>query len=244
MTGLTSRTLRHYDRERLVVPTGTTAGGMRLYGRPELLRLQEVLVLRELGLGLPAIRSIVEGTTDRGGALRQHRARLRLERDRLERLLITVQHTIEDVEGGSKMAAEELFEGFDPERQKAYERELVKDWAVPQEAIDRSWTAVKTMGRERVAELEEERTRIEAALVELKVAGSAPDDRRVLDAVRGHWELTARYWGDGPSAEAYSGLGDMYVQHPDFKARYDAMEPGLAQWLSEAMTAYSVAQLT
>ena len=52
MTGVTSRTLRHYDAEGLVVPVGAGAGGVRLYGREELLRLQQVLVLRELGLSL------------------------------------------------------------------------------------------------------------------------------------------------------------------------------------------------
>ena len=54
MTGVTSRTLRHYDAEGVVAPVGVGAGGVRLYGREELLRLQQVLLLRELGLSLPA----------------------------------------------------------------------------------------------------------------------------------------------------------------------------------------------
>ncbi len=244
MTGLTSRTLRHYDRLNLVVPMAKTTGGMRVYGRPELLRLQEVLLLRELGLSLSTIRSVVDGRTDRAQALREHQARLLIERDRLARLAETVQRTIEDLEGGRPMSEEALFEGFDPERQKAYERELVEDWGVSQQALDRSRAAVKTLGKEGIAALEAERARIEAALLDLMAGGVAPDDRQVMDTLRGHWELTGRYWDADPSAEAYAGLGDMYVQHPDFKARYDAMAPGMAQWMSDAMTAYALARLT
>ena len=51
----------------------------------------------------------------------------------------------------------------------------------------------------------------------------------MLDVLVGHWELTGRYWGRAPSAEAYAGLGSMYVEHPEFKARYDAMAPGFAE---------------
>ncbi len=244
MTGLTSRTLRHYDRLNLVVPMAKTTGGMRVYGRPELLRLQEVLLLRELGLSLSTIRSVVDGTADRAQALREHKARLLVERDRLERLVVTVQRTIEDLEGGQHMSEEALFEGFDPERQKGYERELVEDWGVSQQAIDQSWAAVKSMGKEGIAALEADRTRIEKTLVGLMVAGAAPDDGQVLDALRDHWELTGRYWAGDPSAEAYAGLGDMYVQHPGFRARYEAMSPGFAQWLGDAMTAFALSRLT
>ena len=207
MTGVTSRTLRHYDAEGVVVPVGVGPGGVRLYGREELLRLQQVLLLRELGLSLPAVRAVVDGTTDRAAALRDHRERLLVERDRLDRLVATVARTIEDLEGGEEMTEEQLFEGFDPERQKAYERELVEDWGVQQEEIDRSERAVRAMGPEGIAANEAQRAEIEAALVALMAAGVAPDDERVLDLLVGHWELTGRYWGRPPSAEAYAGLG-------------------------------------
>ena len=127
------------------------------------------------------------------------------------------------------MTEDQLFEGFDPERQKAYERELVEDWGVEQDEIDRSTGAVQAMGPEGIAANEAQRAEIEAALVALMTAGAAPDDERVLDVLVGHWELTGRYWGRAPSAEAYAGLGSMYVEHPEFKARYDAMAPGFAR---------------
>ena len=243
MTGVTSRTLRHYDSEGVVVPVGVGLGGVRLYGRDELLRLQQVLVLRELGLSLPAVRAVVDGTTDRAVALRDHRERLLVERDRLDRLAATVARTIEDLEGGEEMTEDQLFEGFDPERQKAYERELVEDWGVQQDEIDRSKGAVSAMGPEGFAANGARWTEIETALVSLMQAGAAPDGEPVLDLLVEHWELTGRYWGRPPSAEAYAGMATMYAEHPEFRARYEAMAPGFAEWISEAVTAYALTRL-
>ncbi len=240
MAGVTSRTLRHYDATGVLRPVGVGTGGVRWYGRAELVRLQEVLVLRELGLGLDAIRTVVDGTTDRAEALARHRTVLSVEREHLDAVIATVERTIADLEGEADMAAEELFLGFDPQRQKAYEQDLVDDWGVSPAAMKRSKTAVRAMGPEDIAANEAQRAEIEAALLALMRAGAPPEDPRVLEALQPHWRLTGRYWGEAPSAEAYSGLGEMYVQHPDFKARYDAMADGFAEWLSTAMTAYAL----
>ena len=217
MTGVTSRTLRHYDAEGVVVPVGVGSGGVRLYGRAELLRLQQVLVLRELGLSLPAVRAVVDGTTDRAAALRDHRERLLVERDRLDRLAATVARTIEELEGGEEMTEDQLFEGFDPERQKAYERELVEDWGVSEEEIDRSKGAVSALGPEGIAANEAQRVEIETALVSLMETGAAPDDDRVLDLLVGHWELTRSLLGPGAVRGGVRGPGDDVCRAPGVK---------------------------
>ncbi|TPW65908.1 MerR family transcriptional regulator, partial [Schumannella sp. 10F1B-5-1] len=74
---MTSRTLRHYDDVGLVRPSGVGAGGIRIYDAAALVRLQRVLLLRELGLGLPAIAEVLDGQTDDVHALLAHREWLR-----------------------------------------------------------------------------------------------------------------------------------------------------------------------
>ena len=59
LTGTTSRTLRHYDQIGLLPPTRIAANGYRHYDQGALVRLQRILLLRELGLGLPAIGEVV-----------------------------------------------------------------------------------------------------------------------------------------------------------------------------------------
>src|SRR5690554_5738596 len=105
LTGVTSRTLRHYDRIGLLTPARTGTDGRRHYGRAEMLRLQHILVLRELGTGLDRIGRIVDAHDPAVtiAQLRDHHAGLTSERDRFARLAATVARTIDAMEKGKPM---------------------------------------------------------------------------------------------------------------------------------------------
>ena len=60
LTGVTVRTLHHYDEIGLVTPSQRTAAGYRLYGERDVMRLQQVLVHRELGLPLEQIAAVLD----------------------------------------------------------------------------------------------------------------------------------------------------------------------------------------
>ena len=79
LAGTTSRTLRHYDDVGLVPPSRIGSNGYRYYDADALVRLQRVLLLRELGLGIPAIAEVLEGQQDDVHALVTHRDLLRQE---------------------------------------------------------------------------------------------------------------------------------------------------------------------
>ena len=64
LAGTTSRTLRHYDDVGLVKPSRIGGNGYRYYDADALVRLQRVLLLRELGLGIPAIGEVLAGQRD------------------------------------------------------------------------------------------------------------------------------------------------------------------------------------
>ena len=61
LTGLTVRTLRFYDQIGLFSPSGQTESGHRLYNEPDLSRLHQILSLKELGLSLEEIKSVLDG---------------------------------------------------------------------------------------------------------------------------------------------------------------------------------------
>src|SRR5262245_33778566 len=90
-TGLSVRTLHYYDEIGLLSPAEHTASRHRLYGAPELLRLQQIKSLRQLGLSLDEIREMLDGPTlSPRRVLEMHAARLReqiVERERLAMLL-------------------------------------------------------------------------------------------------------------------------------------------------------------
>jgi DNA-binding transcriptional MerR regulator len=96
-TGLTVRTLHHYDEIGLLKPSLHTEAGYRLYTRGDVARLQQVLSLRQLGFSLEEIRDCL----DRPGfapleVIRLHVTRLReqieLERKLCERLEALAEH--------------------------------------------------------------------------------------------------------------------------------------------------------
>src|SRR5690554_5863083 len=142
MTGVTSRTLRHYHAIGLLEPAFTSEGGRRHYGEPELLRLQEILLLKQLGLGLDDVAAVLasRGEAERASVLRRHRAQLAEERERLGRLIATVDRTIRSLEEGTEMTPEEMFDGL---IQNPYEQEAREKYG--DEAVGRSYERIRRL---------------------------------------------------------------------------------------------------
>ncbi|MER5645110.1 MerR family transcriptional regulator [Streptosporangium sp. NPDC002524] len=245
MSGVTSRTLRHYDEIGLLAPAWVGGNGYRHYEEDQLLRLQQILVLRELDLGLAEIKEIVDRHTDPVAALREHHRRLLGERDRLDAVARVVARTITELqesEGKGDMSKisrpENLFEGFDGARYGAEARERwpghwersgqqeLLDTATPQE-IDR-------MGREATAGM--------IRMAELMAAGTPADDPAVLAELDTHYRHMTRSWT--PTAAEYAHLGRMQADDEVFRANYERIAEGLAAYMRDAMTAYAHARLS
>lgn len=77
LAGTTSRTLRHYDDIGLLAPSSVGHNGYRYYDQAALVRLQRILLLRELGLGLPQIAEVIGRESAEVPALEAHLAWLR-----------------------------------------------------------------------------------------------------------------------------------------------------------------------
>ncbi|WP_258723846.1 MerR family transcriptional regulator [Cellulomonas sp. NS3] len=235
LSGVTSRTLRHYDAIGLLAPVDVGAGGRRLYGRDELLRLQQILVLRELDVDLPTVARVLAADGEHGvraGLLREHHARLVAERDRFDRLAATVASTLESLEGGHDMAAKDLYAGFDNSQYDAEARERWGD-----EAVDRSNQAWAGLGADGQAAHHRESQAIGEGLAACLAEGLAPDDERTQGLVARHFAQIATFWT--PNRESYRGLGQMYVDDERFTATYDAFAPGLAVYLRDAIDVWA-----
>jgi DNA-binding transcriptional MerR regulator len=232
LSGVTSRTLRHYDAIGLLRPAGSAPGGQREYGRTELLRLQQVLVLRELGVGLGTIAEILDDGVPRADRLREHHTWLLAERDRFDRLARTVASTIESLEGGTVMPTEQMYDGFD---HRQYEGEARERWG--DAAVDRGNRAWESMSDAERAAHQQEGQDVSEGLARLLAAGTPVTGPAVRDLVARHHAWVARFWT--PTAEAYRGLGAMYVDDERFTATYDAVAPGLAAYLRDAIDAHA-----
>ncbi|MFE4863039.1 MerR family transcriptional regulator [Streptomyces sp. NPDC056670] len=244
MSGVTSRTLRHYDEIGLLPPAWIGSNGHRYYEQADLLRLQQILLMRELDLGLREIRAVLDSQVDRVAVLREHHQRLLAERDRLGTLARTVGRTIaelEEAEENDDMATinrpENLFEGFEPsveENDKVRER-----WP---KAWEQSRQAVESMTAEDTERWQREVTAQMIRFAEFMVAGTPVDDPAVQTEVGLHYRGVCRFWA--PNAVAYKGLGRTYVEEPGMRANYDKIADGLAEYLRDAMVAYADAKLS
>lgn len=220
LAGTTSRTLRHYDAVGLLPPSRLGHGGYRWYDQDALVRLQRILLLRDLGLALPEIRRVLDEEQDETAALRRHLARLHDEQDRLARQVASVERTIAAREGGAPLMPEEMFDGFDHTR---YEQEVTQRWgAEAYRAGDTWWRGMddeeRTAWKDRAAALT-------SGWVAAAQAGTAPGSTQAQ-------ELAARHvaWlgsipgtpghGTAPVVEYVLGLAETYVTDERFAATY------------------------
>ncbi|PRY43364.1 MerR family transcriptional regulator [Umezawaea tangerina] len=242
MSKVTSRTLRHYDAIGLLEPAWVGGNGYRYYEREQVLRLQQILLLRELGLGLDTVGEVLDGRHRAVDVLRNHERWLRAEQERLALLATTVSKTIKELEGGDDVRMEELFDGFDADRQARYEAELVdrfgdgaKEHIAESKARMRGWTKPDV---DRFMAEWKEIAEAYAALFDTGVAVDAPEALELTDR---HYRWICLSWT--PNRESYTGLGQLYVDSPEFKAQFDAHAEGFAEYVRDAMAAYARARL-
>lgn len=241
MSKVTPRTLRHYHDIGLLEPAYVGANGYRHYEQEQLLRLQQILLWRELDLGLEAISEILDGQQDRIEVLRRHERWLRHELGRIERLARTVSLTITHLQGGTTMPADDLFEGF-AEKQARQEAVLVERYGDEvREHIRTSRERTKDWTEQQYLDAHRQGEELDAKLIALMQAGASPDSRETLATVGEHFASVTQFWT--PNRASYTGLGQLYVDDPDLKARYDAKAAGLAEYLRDAVAAYAAERL-
>jgi MerR family transcriptional regulator, thiopeptide resistance regulator len=237
LTGVTVRALHHYDEIGLVRPSQRSAAGYRIYGERDVLRLQQVLVLRELGVPLDEIAAAIDRATDRAALLRKHREALVEKRGRIDAMLTAVDAALRVLEEGTAMQPDDfkkLFDGFNPED---YEDEARERWGNT-EAYKESARRTRQYGKPEWEAIKRESEAINARLRELMVQGAAPSDPAVQAAVEDHRAHITR-WFYPCSKQIHHGLAEMYIADARFTANLDKVAPGFARFLHDAIAASS-----
>ena len=210
LSGTTSRTLRHYGEVGLLSPSRIGSNGYRYYDADALTRLQRILLLRELGLGLTAIAGVLESQDD-ATALRSHLDLLRQEQARLQRQIESVTYRLE--RGGEQLMAENMFRGFD---HTAYKEEVEERWGKDAYARSDAWWTSMSAGEQR--EWQARLESLNADWVAASTGDPAGDEAQAL--AKRHVEWLAGIPGTPTGAEYVNGLGDMYVADERFAKNY------------------------
>ncbi|MGI6206705.1 MAG: MerR family transcriptional regulator [Anaerolineae bacterium] len=233
LAGVTVRTLHHYDRIGLLQPESVSPSGYRLYSDADLEQLQQILFFRELGFGLKEIKDILHSPNfDRREALEQHRRLLIEKKVRLERLIESVERTIDAMDGGRSMPKEEMFLAFDDEKMEKYRQEARQRWG---SEVDRSYEGLAKLSKEEQSAVWAEAQAITLGMADLM--DRDPADPEVLAMVDRWYKLMNKHFWSC-SLEAFRNLGQMYVEDSRFTEFYDRVRPGLAVFMRDAMRAY------
>lgn len=241
MAGVSARALRHYDDVGLLTPARVSSNGYRWYGRRELLRLQRILLLRELRVPLPDIGAVLDGETDELAALHRHREQLAAERDRLDQVLVTVDRTIAGLAGERPFSDEDFFTGL-AERTDRLHRDLVQRYGAPVDAhFAAAEQATAGWGRADHERAAAEGRRLLARMSGARARGVAPDADEAFDLVAEHHRGVLALWPADPAA--YHALGELLVDDPGQRAMVAAVDPDLPAWLSAAVQAFAVRRL-
>ncbi|WP_153732331.1 MerR family transcriptional regulator [Sporosarcina obsidiansis] len=226
LTGVSIRTLHHYDDIGLLIPDQVTESGYRLYSNENLADLQQILFFRELGFSLKRIKELLDSPTfERLEALELQRGMLLHKKSQLETMLVTIDQTIQSEKGECMMTNKEMFKGFDF-RTNPYEEEAKARWGEK---------TVEQTNRKFGEGMQEEMNRIYFKLAEIR--HMAPSSVEVQLAIE-EWFVLLNRMGSY-SLEAFKGLGEMYVADERFMKNIDRFGEGLAVFMRDGMSVYA-----
>ncbi|WP_425863008.1 MerR family transcriptional regulator [Arthrobacter sp. TWP1-1] len=242
LAGTTSRTLRHYGAIGLLPPSRIANNGYRHYDQSALIRLQRILLLRELGLGLPEIASVLDREKSPAAALQTHVMWLRREQDRIARLIASGEKTIEAEMEGEKIMAKDMLDGFDHTQ---YKDEVEQRWGKNAYARSDAWW--RAMDTSEQADWKGRVASLGRGWIAAFTSGVSPDSTAAQDLARRHVEWLGSIPGtpastpEGDTRGYVLGLAEMYVADPRFGANYGGTEG--ASFVRDALGVYAEREL-
>ena len=220
-TGITVRTLHHYDELGLLKPQERTYAGHRRYGPADLERLYRIVALRRLGLSLDQVEAALDAEgPDLHAAVAAHLARVRGELKRLRRL-----------EG----ILEALVEPSTDLMIEAIEVMMMSEQYYTPEQLEQLEARRNELGEDGMAKAQQDWADLIAEMDAERVADTDPADPKV-QALADRWQaLINAFTGGDPGITA--SLKRMYSEQGAPKASRGAMSPELSEYVGRVMAA-------
>ena len=235
LSGVSVKTLYHYDKIGLLVPL-KSENGYRTYSQEDLERLQVILYYKYLGFSLEKIAELLkEENTDLLPHLARQLDYLTRERQHLDTLISTLQKTIQDQKGERKMTIEEKFTGFSYRDNQKYQQEAVDKYG--QEIMDQALERQKGHEDEATAAFNQ----VFQALAQ-NLQADLPATASENQEEAGKLLQAIRTYGFDCSIEVFGHIGKGYVYNPEFKENIDKFGQGTAQYTSDVIAHYVRAQ--
>lgn len=238
LSGVTVRTLHHYDEIGLLKPAYTKTNGYRYYGEEELLLLQQILFFRKLGFELQKIREIIKKRDfDQIAALHSHRKILVNHLDKTKELIQTIDDTINHLQGKKKMKPNEFFEGLNSPKQEEYETYLMETGKYTREELESGRKRMEKWSKDDWQKVQSGWIEIINGYVRAIKKNLHPRSSEVLANVALHLEWLCRF-GIKVKKEGLAEEARSHFDHPDWKMKLDGYHPQLLEFMYSAFEAY------
>ena len=242
--GVTVRTLHHYDEIGLLSPAGRSPAGYRLYGEADLVRLQHLVVYRRLGFSLEDVAVLLDDPdADVGAHLRRQRDAVTSRLDELTDLVVAIDRALEAHMSGIALTHDELRELFGEqyaENFDDYQREAQQRWG-DTDAWKQSQERTARYTKEDWEQIKAEGDALNDAFVAAKRAGQPATSPRAMETAEAHRQhITSRFYDCPP--EQHRCVASLYVTDERFTATFEELEPGLAQYVYDAICANTAAR--
>lgn len=243
LSGVSTRTLRFYDEIALLKPAFYGDNQYRYYKEEQLLLLQQILFFRELGFSLNDIQRILSSDDfDKIESLKTHKSMLQSNLDKTATLIKTIDKTISHLRGKIIMHDAEMYDGFDPIKQQEHEQYMLDTGIISQKQIDDSWQRVSHWKKHNWEQFKDAGERLNVALAQAAKQDLKIDSDAVQKLIQQHYDWVNNFWT--PTRETYLGLGQMYLDHPDYRLFYNRYHPDLVEYLVEAMKVFADKKLS
>lgn len=241
LSSVTVRTLHYYDEINLLVPE-RGHNGYRVYNHDHVLRLQQILVHREMGLSLEEIRKVLGNENfDYPTALREQREQLLQRTAHISKMVKAIDAALDTLSKNNNVTKDNAMTMFNGFEHSDHEVETKKKWgdtAQYQESARR----LATYGPDKINMIKEE----EAAWLE-RLKGCflnklAPGSDAALELAE-EQRLHINRWFYPCSHAMHKNLGELYINDEKFKSHYENKASGLTQFLYESIHANALKRL-
>lgn len=236
ISGVSVRTLHWYDEVGLLKPAYHGSNGYRYYEEEQLLILQQILFFRELGFELKQIRRVLgRSDFDKMAALGSHREVLKMNLEQTQKLIKTIDKTIEHLKGKKKMKEIEMFSGFSKKQQAEYERQIIERLG------EQGKAHIEESKQKKWSKAEEEKFKkdfieICKELTKLLDKECIPYSKEVQNAIQKHYMWLKNFWT--PTKETYTAHGELILD-TDLRKAYEVYHARLPEFLVEGIRVFA-----
>ena len=236
LSGITVRTLHHYDDVELLHPSDRSPAGYRLYTAADLERLQEILFFRELGFSLAEIGRVLDTSSySRARALTEQRRLLVQKAQHVRAMIDSIDRAITAHNEGDTMNADDMFDVFGDFDPTEYEAEAEERWG-DTDAWRESGRRTSQYGKDDWQAIKDEGDAISREFAAVLAAGEPADSNVAMDIAERH-RLYIDRWFYSLDHEQHANLATMYVADPRFAETWNRYGDGVAEFVSDAIVA-------